>query len=282
VLDIHVCYGSVARYLAMLAATNGELDQAERYFEAALRLNLEMGASAWVARTRYEFAAMLLGRDQGGDRARALELAELALGSAESLGMNALKDNLRELIGPDPRADAGPDGTVTIMFTDIEDSTGTTERLGDVRAQAWLREHNALVRAQIKEHQGFEVKSMGDGFMIAFPSARRALNCAIAIQRACAVYSETHREAPIHVSIGAHTGEAIKETGDFYGKTVIVASRIGACARGGEILVSATLRELTVSAGDLNFDAGRELELKGLSGAHRVYALEWARDAQRK
>ena len=271
VLDIHVCYGAVAHYLAMLAATIGELDQAQNHFEAALRLNLEMGASAWVARTRYEFAAMLLGRDRPGDRERALELAELAVATADSLGMQALRENLRELTGPDPRADAGPDGTVTIMFTDIEDSTGTTERLGDVRAQAWLREHNALVRGQIKEHQGFEVKSMGDGFMIAFPSARRALNCAIAIQRACTAYSETHRDAPIRVSIGAHTGEAIKETGDFYGKTVIVAARIGARARGGEILVSATLRDLTISAGDLNFDAGRELELKGLLGrASRV------------
>jgi eukaryotic-like serine/threonine-protein kinase len=282
VLDIHVCYGAVAQYLAMLAATIGELDQAQSHFEAALRLNLEMGASSWVARTRYEFAAMLLGRDRPGDRERALELAELAVATADSLGMQALRENLRELTGPDPRADAGPDGTVTIMFTDIEDSTGTTERLGDVRAQAWLREHNALVREKIKEHQGFEVKSMGDGFMIAFPSARRALNCAIAIQRACTAYSETHRDAPIRVSIGAHTGEAIKETGDFYGKTVIVAARIGARARGGEILVSATLRDLTISAGDLNFDAGREFELKGLSGAHRVYALEWANAGQRK
>ncbi|MHB8384740.1 MAG: AAA family ATPase, partial [Candidatus Binataceae bacterium] len=176
VLDIHVCYGAVAHYLAKLSATIGELAQAESHFEAALRFNLEMGASAWVARTRYEFAAMLLGRDQPGDRERALELAELALASAESLGMRSLKESLRELTGPDPRADAGPDGTVTIMFTDIEDSAGTTERMGDLRAQEWLREHNAIIRTQVKEHQGFEVKSMGDGFMIAFPSARRALN----------------------------------------------------------------------------------------------------------
>ncbi|HVA77274.1 MAG TPA: AAA family ATPase [Candidatus Binataceae bacterium] len=282
VLDIHVCYGAVAHYLAMLAATTGDLDRAEAHFEAALLFNLKMGASAWVARTRYEFAAMLLGRGKPGDRERALELAESALASAEALGMIVLKENLRELTGPAPRADAGPDGTVTIMFTDIEDSTGTTERLGDVRAQVWLREHNALVRAEISAHQGFEVKSMGDGFMIAFPSARRALNCAIAIQRACAAYSAAHPDAPIRVSIGAHTGEAIKETGDFYGKTVIVASRIGARARGGEILVSATLKDLTESAGDLAFGAGRDLELKGLSGAHRVYALQWTDPAPRK
>jgi len=281
VLDIHVCYGAVAHYLAMLAQTIGDLDRAEHHFEAALRFNLRMGANAWVARTRYQFAAMLLGRGGVGHRERALELAELARTDAESLGMRALVESVRELLGPDPRADAGPDGTVTIMFTDIEDSTGTTERLGDLRAQAWLHQHNAVIRSHISAHQGFEVKSMGDGFMIAFPSARRALQCAIAIQREFASYSGSHPDAPIRVSIGAHTGEAIKETGDFYGKTVIVASRIGAYARGSEILVSATVKNLTDSAGDLSFDAGRELVLKGLSGAHRVYAVRWTDDAGR-
>ena len=279
VLDIHVCYGAVAHYLAMLAATAGDPSLAERHYTAALAFNLTMGASAWVARTRYEFAAMLLGRGRAGDRERALELAELARAGAESLGMLALRESLRDLAGAQLRADAGPDGTVTIMFTDIENSTGTTERLGDLRAQEWLREHNAIIRAQITAHQGFEVKSMGDGFMIAFPSARRALNCAIAIQRECAAYSATHPNAPLRVSIGAHTGEAIKETSDFFGKNVIVASRIGARARAGEILVSAIVRDLTESSGDLRFDEGRELELKGLSGTHRVYSLQWAKGA---
>jgi class 3 adenylate cyclase len=56
---------------------------------------------------------------------------------------------------------------------------------------------------------------------------------------------------------------------------VILAARIGAQARGGEILVSSTVRELTESAGDLRFDAGREVPLKGLGGTHRLYALLW-------
>lgn len=276
VLDIHVCYGSVAHYLAMLAAAAGDPDLAERHFTAALDFNLKMGASAWVARTRYQIAAMLLERGRPGDRERALEFAGLARAGAESLGMKALRERLRDLAGVELRADAGPDGTVTIMFTDIENSTGTTERLGDLRAQEWLREHNALIRAQISAHQGFEVKSMGDGFMIAFPSARRALNCALAIQRECAAYSAAHPDAPLRVSIGAHTGETIKETSDFFGKNVIVAARIGAQARPGEILVSAIVKDLTESSGDLRFDEGRELKLKGLSGTHRVYSLQWA------
>ena len=108
------------------------------------------------------------------------------------------------------------------------------EKLGDLRAHEILHEHNAIIREQLAAHQGFEVKSMGDGFMLAFSSARRALLCAIAIQRAFEAWSEKHPEDPIRVRIGVHTGEAIKEAGDFYGKTVILASRIAAEANGAK------------------------------------------------
>jgi len=70
---------------------------------------------------------------------------------------------------------------VTILFTDIEGSTAMTERLGDTRAQDVLREHAAIIREQVRAHAGFEVKSAGDGFMVVFSSARRAIMCAIAI-----------------------------------------------------------------------------------------------------
>ena len=85
---------------------------------------------------------------------------------------------------PDLRPHAAPDGTVTLLFTDIEDSTGLTVRLGDQRWLEILRAHHALVRQQVQMHGGFEVKCQGDGFMLAFSSARRALDCAVAIQRA--------------------------------------------------------------------------------------------------
>jgi class 3 adenylate cyclase len=275
VLDIHVCYGSVAHYLGELSVTMGELDRAQAHFETALGFNLRMGARPWVARTRYHYAAMLVERGNPGDREKAIELAALAQSGAESVGMKALAEQIRELRGIDLRAEAAPDGTVTILFTDIENSTPITERLGDLRAQELLHVHNAIIREQIAAHKGFEVKSMGDGFMIAFPSARRALLCAIEIQRAFAAYSAAHPDAPLRVSIGIHTGEAIKEVGDFYGKAVIIASRIGAHARGGEILVSSTLKDLTEHTGDLRFDTGREVELKGLTGIHRLYSVNW-------
>ena len=275
VLDIHVCYGSVAHYLGMLAGTTGALDKAEAHFEAALSFNLKMGARPWVARTRYHYAAMLVARGTAGDREKATELAELAHSGAESIGMKALVAQIRDLRGVDLRAEAAPDGTVTILFTDIENSTPMTEQLGDLRAQELLNVHNAIIREQVAAQKGFEVKSMGDGFMIAFSSARRALLCAIAIQRAFAAYAVEHPGTVLRVSIGVHTGEAIKQAGDFYGKAVIIASRIGAQARGGEILVSATLKELTENTGDLRFDAGRDVELKGLTGAYRLYSVIW-------
>ena len=74
--------------------------------------------------------------------------------------------------------------------------------------------------------------------------------------------------------MGLHTGEAIAEEGDFFGRNVILAARIAAQARGGEILVSEALREQVDGEDGLAFDAGRELELKGLAGTHRVYRAE--------
>lgn len=85
---------------------------------------------------------------------------------------------------------AAPDGTVTLLFTDIENSTPMAEELGDLRWIDVLREHNAIVRECIALHGGSEVKTIGDAFMVAFGSARRALLCAIDIQRAVSAYCE--------------------------------------------------------------------------------------------
>jgi len=206
---------------------------------------------------------------------------------------------------PDLRPHAAPDGTVTIMFSDIEGSTALAERLGDRRFIELLREHNALVRERLKAHGGFEVKSEGDGFMLAFQSARRALQCAIDIQRAFAERNASlpaHPEPlegraepqppahpstssaradrsvgvePIRVRIGLHTGEAIKEGDDFFGKHVNLAARVAGQAQGSEILVSSLLKELTESAGEFAFGDGRAVALKGISGKHRLFEVQW-------
>ncbi len=174
---------------------------------------------------------------------------------------------------PSLRPAAAPDGTVTILFSDIEGSTQLNERLGDVQWLELLRVHHAIVREEVHQHGGFEVKAQGDGFMIAFPSARRAVECARAIQRDIDSELGDHADAPIRLRIGLHTGEAIREEADFYGKNIVLAARIADRARGGEILASSVVKQLTESAGDLHFENERELELDGLAGTHTVYRV---------
>jgi class 3 adenylate cyclase len=178
---------------------------------------------------------------------------------------------------PDISIHAAPDGKVTLMFSDIEDSTPLAERLGDAAWVALLHEHNAIIREQIAAHNGYEVKTIGDAFMVAFQSAEKALRCAVAIQAAFAAYNREHSEQPLHVRIGLHTGEAVREAGDFYGTNVVLASRIADQAEGGEILVSSTFRQLVDA--EAEFGTVREVGLKGLSGTHRVQTVEWSRHA---
>lgn len=176
---------------------------------------------------------------------------------------------------PNLAARQGPDGTVTVLFTDIEDSTVLTERLGDLRWMELLREHNAIVRAQAAKHGGFEVKSQGDGFMFAFTSGREAIRAAIEMQRAIAEYNQEHTETPIRIRCGLHAGEMVREDDDFFGRNVILAARIADWAQPGTIWISALLKALAESSGDIEFGRGRSIALKGLTGTHRVYEVTW-------
>jgi class 3 adenylate cyclase len=177
---------------------------------------------------------------------------------------------------PDLSRAVSSDGAVTVLFTDIEGSTQLTEALGDAEWIPVLRAHNAIVRNQVVAHSGIEVKSQGDGFMLAFASPEDALGCAIGIQRALVQsLSDGHR---LRVRIGLHTGEPIREEDDFYGKDVVLAARIAAEARGGEILVSRLVRELTEGSGLFSFTDPTDVELKGLSGMHSLSAVRWQVD----
>jgi class 3 adenylate cyclase len=185
-------------------------------------------------------------------------------------------DEIASTVGserPSLRPAAAPDGTVTMLFSDIEGSTAMNERLGDVRWLELLRAHHALVRSEFQRYGGYEVKCQGDGFMIAFPSARRAVECARAVQLAVDSQLGDHPDGPIRLRIGLHTGEAIREEADFYGKNVVLAARIADQARGGEVLASSVVKQLTESAGDIHFEDEREVELAGLSGPHTVYRV---------
>jgi class 3 adenylate cyclase len=174
---------------------------------------------------------------------------------------------------PDLRRATAPDGTVTILFTDIQDSTALNERLGDARWMEVLRTHNRVVRDCVREHGGYEVKSQGDGFMIAYPSALEGVRCAIEVQRHLA--DARGLAEPLRVRIGIHTGEAIREGDDFFGRSVTLAARLADQAEGGAILTSSVVRELASDAREIVFDDLGSAELKGLRGSQRVYRVDW-------
>ena len=115
--------------------------------------------------------------------------------------------------------------------------------------------------------------------MVAFSSARHALECAIAIQQAMVAQQS---EEPVKVRIGLHTGEAIKEGEDFFGKSVILAARIASEAQGGQILVSSLLNALVESSGEFEFGDAVEVVLKGLAGSHQVFDVKWDGMCQRR
>ena len=168
-----------------------------------------------------------------------------------------------------------PDGTVTIMFSDICGYTEMTEAHGDFVTRDVLRTYQQIVRGQLAAFGGYEVKTQGDGFMVAFGGASRALRCAIAIQRAFEGYNIDHTDIPILVHQGLHTGETLQDGGDFLGRTVIVASRITGVAGQGEILVSSLLKELADGTKEFSFGPSRLVELKGLSNHQTLYPVEW-------
>jgi class 3 adenylate cyclase len=176
---------------------------------------------------------------------------------------------------PDLTKQAAPDGTVTILFSDIESSAAFADKLGDHRWIELLREHNKLIRDQVTRFNGSEVKSEGDGFMVAFGSARKAVLCAMGIQQTLSMFRREHPDTQIQVRLGLHTGEVVRDDGDLFGRNVILAARVAAEAKGGEILVSSVVKELTESGGDLVFDDGRDVELRGLNRTYRLYSVDW-------
>jgi class 3 adenylate cyclase len=206
--------------------------------------------------------------DAGGAAADTVTATGTATGAAGAAG--AATDAGRR------RVVSGPSGTLTMMVTDIADSTSFAERLGDRRWIEVLAEHNALVREQVAQHGGTEVKSQGDGFLVVFPSARRAIMAAVDVQRALADFRDDHPDTPIEVRVGLHTGEIVDVDGDVFGQNVVVAVRIADHAEPSEIVVSGLTRDLTVSGGDLSFGPADEVELKGLSEPWRIHRVTWS------
>jgi class 3 adenylate cyclase/pimeloyl-ACP methyl ester carboxylesterase len=166
----------------------------------------------------------------------------------------------------DRGTDASTCGTAVILFADIADSTAMTERLGDEAFRAKARDLDSALRSKIGGAGGtvVDAKTLGDGVLATFASAAQA----IAAARACL---GAGIDLPMH--IGLHAGDVIREQDNVYGGAVNIASRICALCAPGEILVSATVRDLARTSAGVSFEDRGEHDLKGIEDPVRVFAI---------
>lgn len=143
---------------------------------------------------------------------------------------------------------SSPDGAVTLLFGELGGSTDS----------------GATLQRIVDAHEGTVVKSQEDGFMCSFTSAHAGVRSAIDMQRALP-----------RPRLGLHSGFVIADASDFFGRNVVLAARIADSARGGEILVSSTVRDYTSSDSSLRFESRGDFHFKGLLGEHAVYAVAW-------
>ena len=187
--------------------------------------------------------------------------------------IDAFLDGIGAVAPPPPETTPTPGMLQAILFTDVEESTLLTATLGDDAAREVMRTHEQLTREAVVAHGGTEVKAMGDGFMVAFPSASGGLDCAVALQQTFADHNES-ADTPIRIRIGVNAGEPIAEDDDLFGTAVIVAARVAARANGGEILTTEGVRHLVAGKGYGFSDRGTA-ELKGFEELMRLYAVAW-------
>lgn len=167
-----------------------------------------------------------------------------------------------------------PVGTVTFLFSDIVDSAALNGALGDRRWLELLHEHDRLVRSAVAEVGGFAVKHQGDGFMLAFQGACAGVRAAVTIQRAIHAL-DLQLPLELRVRIGLHTGDAIRERMDYFGRHVILAARLCQIAAPGSILVSALVWELVAPAGEFSLVDAETRPVKGFEEPQPVCTVRW-------
>lgn len=163
-------------------------------------------------------------------------------------------------------------GTVTLLFTDLVNSTRLLESLGDEDFETLRRRHFRILRDVVADGGGEEVKNLGDGLMVAFSSAVDAVATAVSMQRAVARDGDTTR---LDVRVGLHVGEPLRDEGDYFGTSVVVAKRLCDSARGGQIIVSDLVRGLVGSRGGHSFLDLPPLVIKGIREPFRACEVMW-------
>jgi class 3 adenylate cyclase len=154
---------------------------------------------------------------------------------------------------------------VTVLFTDIVDSTATLRRMGDTAWRDFLVIHNTLLRDHLNVFRGREVKTTGDGLLAVFDSPARAVRCGAAM-------SVSARKMGLPIRVGVHTGEVELVGNDARGFAVHAAARVMALGGPDEVIVSSTTFDLLEGSG-LNLEEAGTHEMKGLPGARTVFRL---------
>lgn len=196
----------------------------------------------------------------------------VAMSNLEMLGYEhtALNDLLAAAEDEAPRI--GLTGIASVMFTDIADSSAIAQAIGDSAWSATVNRHLELVGDAVAKADGQLVKSLGDGTMSSFASARAAMSAARDIQRRLDALPDEPR---LRVRIGIHTGDVVQAGDDFFGTVVNKAARIAMLARPGKIRVSDATRIMIGGAEEFAFADPATVPLKGLDGEHLIYRLEW-------
>ncbi len=248
----------------------GDAAGAARELRAAIRGWREVGAPYEVARARQLLATAL--RTLDDEDGAYLELGA-ALDEFRRLGAAVDIERAERLMAEaEDRRRAPEQVRRAFMFTDIVGSTTLAEALGDTAWERLLRWHDETLRRIIAGGGGEVVNSTGDGFFAAFDSARRAIDCATAIQRALRDHQEAVGFVP-PIRIGIHVADANRRGMDYGGIGVHVAARVGALAGSGEILATVeTLQE----AGETPATEPRSVTVKGVSVPLLVAPVSWA------
>ena len=204
------------------------------------------------------------------NNARVIDSVALSDGDSISLGDQRFLFHLVDAMTVTMPAPRFPAAVKVVLFTDLENSAGIRQRMGDERAQHVIRVHDEIVRAALAAVGGSEIKHTGDGIMAAFATASAGLECSISIQRSVARHVEEHPETPLGVYIGLNAGEPISEDDDLFGTSVDLAARMCDHAESGQILASNVVRELVAGKGFLFGDIG-EVVVKGFEEPVRLY-----------
>ncbi|MCP3922674.1 MAG: adenylate/guanylate cyclase domain-containing protein [Desulfobacterales bacterium] len=163
---------------------------------------------------------------------------------------------------------------VTILFTDIEDSTRHWDNLGDIDGRLMVDEHNRLLFPVIKKFNGKIIKTIGDAIMAQFSKPKHALKAGIAMQQALERERNENESFNLRVRIGIHSGDAIVEHNDVFGDVVNVAARVEAKATGSEVLISESAYE---KLNEKNFILTKKTKFvpKGKKKSIQVYKCNW-------